>query len=102
LRAPRAAPVVLGNELSQTRGGKGGYVIGANRSFQVACLLAPFCMGLSLAGCATSEKVQAKQIADREMSCEQLVTENRKLDDAAGKVDANRGVTGTNIASALF
>jgi hypothetical protein len=44
-------------------------------------------MGLSLAGCATSDKVQAKQIADREMPCEQLVTENRKLDKIAGKVD---------------
>jgi len=47
-------------------------MIGANRSFQLACLLAPFWMGLSLTGCATSEKVQTKQIADREMSCNQL------------------------------
>jgi hypothetical protein len=73
-----------------------------SRRFRVACLLAPFWMGLSLAGCATSEKIQAKQIADREMSCEQLVAENKKLDEAAGKIDANRGVTGTNVVSTLF
>ena len=80
LQAPGAVLIALA--LSFLKVVKGREVmIGANRSFQVACLLAPFWMGLNLAGCATSEKIQAKQIADREMPCEQLVTENRKLDE---------------------
>jgi hypothetical protein len=101
LQAPGAVPIARAMSFPKVVKGSEG-TMRTNRSFQVACLLAPFWMGLNLAGCATSEKVQAKQIADREMSCEQLVAENRKLDEAAGKVDANRGVTGTNVAAALF
>lgn len=60
-------------------------------------------LGLAgLAGCATSEKVQAKQIGDSAMSCEQLLAETRQLDEAQRQVDAKRGATGTNVAAALF
>jgi hypothetical protein len=55
-----------------------------------------------LSGCATSEKVQAKQLGDSDMSCEQLAAESRRLDDTQRRVDQNRGATGTNVAAALF
>jgi hypothetical protein len=57
---------------------------------------------LALAACATSEKVQAKQIGDSQLSCEQLVAETRRLDQAKQEIDAKRGATGTNVAAALF
>jgi hypothetical protein len=101
LQAPGAAPIAQAMSFPKVVKGR-EVTVRTNRSFQVAWLLAPFWMGLNLAGCATSEKIQAKQIADRELSCEQLVTEQRKLEEAAGKVDANRGVTGTNVVSTLF
>ena len=53
-------------------------------------------------GCSTSDKVQAKQIGDREMDCRQLRQELDRMDVAQQKVDDNRGMTGTNVASALF
>ena len=55
-----------------------------------------------LSGCATSEKVQAKQIGDQEMSCDQIIAESRRLEETARRIDQNRGVTGTNVAAALF
>ena len=55
-----------------------------------------------LAGCATSEKVQARQIGDQELGCAQIQTESAKLDETQRRVDANRGMTGTNVAGALF
>jgi hypothetical protein len=57
---------------------------------------------LGLSACATSEKVQAKQIGDSEMTCEQLLAESRRLDEAKREVDSKRGVTGTNVAATLF
>jgi hypothetical protein len=70
----------------------------------LACLLL-FCaasLGLGLAGCATSEKIQPKQIGGREMSCREITAENRRLAVAARQVDSKRSVTGTNVASTLF
>ena len=57
---------------------------------------------LALSACATSEKVQAKQIGDAEMSCEQVLAETRRMDEAQRQVDSKRGVTGTNVAATLF
>ena len=57
---------------------------------------------LALAACSTSEKVQAKQIGDADMTCEQILAENRKLDEAKREIDSKRGATGTNVAAALF
>jgi hypothetical protein len=63
-----------------------------------ACLL-----GLvALSGCATSEKVQAQQIGDRDLTCEELLAENAKLDEAKAEIDSKRGATGTNVAAAIF
>ena len=55
-----------------------------------------------LAGCATSAKVQTVQIGDEQLSCDQIKNELVKLDQAQKEIDDKKGVTGTNVASALF
>ncbi len=57
---------------------------------------------LALSACATSEKIQARQIGDADMTCEKIVAEDRKLDDAQREIDGKRGATGTNVAAAIF
>ena len=57
---------------------------------------------LALSACATSEKVQAKQIGDTDMTCEQILAENQRLDEAKLEIDSKRGATGTNVAAAIF
>ena len=64
----------------------------------VGCLVGMFLLG----GCATSKKVQVVQAGDNKMSCEQLKNELGKLDQAEQNVDEKKGVTGTNVAAALF
>jgi hypothetical protein len=55
-----------------------------------------------LGGCATSQKVPAIQAGDNRLSCSQLQMELEKLDQAEQNVDSKKGLTGTNVASALF
>jgi len=55
-----------------------------------------------LAGCATSKKVQVVQAGDQNLSCEQIKSELTRLEDAQDNVDEKKGVTGTNVAAALF
>ena len=57
---------------------------------------------LTLSACATSEKIQAKQIGDTNMTCEQMLAENQRLDEAQREIDTKRGATGTNVAAAVF
>jgi hypothetical protein len=53
-------------------------------------------------GCATSKKVQVVQAGDNKLSCSELKRELARLDEAEDEVDSKKGVTGTNVASALF
>lgn len=57
---------------------------------------------LTLSACSTSEKIQAKQIGDTDMTCEQILAENQRLDEAKREIDSKRGATGTNVAAAIF
>jgi len=59
-------------------------------------------MTFLFAGCATSKKVQIVQVGDNNLSCSELQRELARLDDAEDEVDSKKGVTGTNVASALF
>lgn len=60
-------------------------------------------LGLTLlAGCATSPKIQPVCVGDNQLTKEQLVAEIQKLDYEQQKIDNKKGVTGTNVASALF
>ncbi|WP_353570221.1 hypothetical protein [Candidatus Albibeggiatoa sp. nov. BB20] len=57
---------------------------------------------LLLGGCATSTKIQTVQPGDHKLSCNELTSELARLDDAETDIDSKKGVTGTNVASALF
>ena len=56
----------------------------------------------SFYGCATSQKIQVVQPGDQNLSCTALMDEIRKLDQAKANIDSKKGVTGTNVAAALF
>jgi hypothetical protein len=53
-------------------------------------------------GCATSQKVQVVQPGDQSMSCNAIKEEFARLDKAQAEIDSKKGVTGTNVAAALF
>ena len=42
------------------------------------------------------------QIGDDKMSCDEITRELARLDTAQEEVDSKKGVTGTNVAAALF
>jgi outer membrane murein-binding lipoprotein Lpp len=58
--------------------------------------------GTFLTGCATSEKVQVTQMGDDSMSCGAMQAEMAKLDASKSNIDSKKGMTGTNVAAALF
>ncbi|MBE9562432.1 MAG: hypothetical protein IMF12_06180 [Proteobacteria bacterium] len=55
-----------------------------------------------LSSCATSRKVPVVKAGDNNLSCNQLQTELGRLDQAEQDVESKKGLTGTNVASALF
>jgi hypothetical protein len=55
-----------------------------------------------LFGCATSQKTQVVQPGDRNLSCNAVNEEWAKLDKAQAEIDSKKGVTGTNVAAAIF
>jgi hypothetical protein len=57
---------------------------------------------LFISGCATSPKVKVIQPGDNNLTREQLKEEISRLDRADSEVDSKKGVTGTNVAAALF
>jgi hypothetical protein len=57
---------------------------------------------IGLSACSTSPKVSIVQAGDQRLSCTQLKHEFTKLDEAADSVRDKKGVTGTNVAAALF
>ena len=60
------------------------------------------CITVLITGCATSPKIQVVQPGDNRMTCEQLVADLEKLDEATAQVEGKKGATGTNVAAALF
>jgi hypothetical protein len=71
------------------------------RALRVGSVLGAFAI-LALAACATSSKIQAVQSGDDKLSCQAIDGELRKLDASLADIDNKKGVTGTNVASALF
>ena len=53
-------------------------------------------------GCATPTVVQSKQSGDAELSCPQLKLAYADALDFESKARKERGVTGTNVAAAIF
>lgn len=68
-----------------------------SKSFLLLILITPL-----ITSCATSKKIQPVQLGDNKLSKEQLMNEIHKLDLAQQEIDSKKGVTGTNVASALF
>lgn len=59
-------------------------------------------VAMGLTACATSEKIQVVQAGDPNLSCVQIREEIAKLDKTKADIDSKKGVTGTNVAAALF
>ena len=57
---------------------------------------------VTLAGCSTSQKIQVVQPGDNNLSCAGLKEEMAKLDKAQAEIEGKKGLTGTNVASAIF
>ncbi len=55
-----------------------------------------------ITGCASSKKIQPVQFGDNKLSKKQLLDEIQKLDVAQEEINSKKGMTGTNVASALF
>lgn len=55
-----------------------------------------------LSGCASPTVVESKQSSDRMMSCDALKTAYNEAKDFEGKARKERGLTGTNVAAAIF
>ncbi len=55
-----------------------------------------------LGGCASPTVVESKQTNDRMMSCDALKTAYTEAKDFESKARKERGVTGTNVAAAIF
>lgn len=55
-----------------------------------------------LGGCASPTVVESKQTNDRMMSCDALKTAYSEAKDFESKARKERGVTGTNVAAAIF
>ncbi len=55
-----------------------------------------------LFGCATSQKTQVVQPGDQNLSCNAVKEELAKLDKAQAEIDSKKGITGTNVAAAIF
>lgn len=53
-------------------------------------------------GCASPTVVQSKQAADSNMTCDQLRAAYSEAQDFETKARKERGVTGTNVAAAIF
>jgi len=63
---------------------------------------AAICAVITLAGCATSQKVEVVQPTDGKLSCSELKSQRAELDTVLAKNNKNKGMTGTNVAAALF
>ena len=57
---------------------------------------------LGLAGCATPEVVQERQIGDADLSCDQLIAAIDEAKQFEEDARDEREVTGTNVAAAVF
>ena len=54
------------------------------------------------AGCASPTVVQSKQTGDSDLSCAQLKAAYEEALDFESKARKERGMTGTNVAAAIF
>ncbi|MDB5498764.1 MAG: hypothetical protein JWP28_2795 [Phenylobacterium sp.] len=64
------------------------------------CVVASIAMAAS--GCATNEKIATSQLGDEKLSCQDIKSQDRKLDGVLEEAQHNKGVSGANVAAVLF
>jgi chorismate synthase len=57
---------------------------------------------LMLTACATNQKVATNQLGDASLSCGDIRTEDKKLDELLEKAQHNKGVSGANVAAVIL
>jgi hypothetical protein len=55
-----------------------------------------------VSGCASPTVVQKQKISDATLDCAQLEREMNEADEFRSKAEKEKGVTGTNVAAAIF
>jgi hypothetical protein len=65
-------------------------------------LMAASAACLMLAACATNPKVSTNQLTDADLSCKEISTQDKNLDDVLEKAQHNKGVSGANVAAVLL
>jgi hypothetical protein len=60
------------------------------------------CLGLMASACATPTVVETRQASDRNLNCEELLAAIDETNDFEEEARDERGVTGTNVAAAVF
>jgi len=57
---------------------------------------------LALGACSTPHVVQEKKVSDATLNCQQLKEEIAAAEEFRKKAEKEKGVTGTNVAAAVF
>lgn len=52
--------------------------------------------------CATTEKVSVNQLGDEQLTCEQIMAQDKKADEVIAEGDHNKGASGANVAAVLL
>ena len=60
------------------------------------------CIALSINACATNQKVSTNQLSDINLTCAQIVSQDKELDTVLDKAKHNKGVSGANVAAVLL
>ena len=55
-----------------------------------------------LSACACPDTVETKKLGDEDMSCQQLLAEIKQTETARADLSSEKGVTGKNVAAAVF
>ncbi|WP_334161950.1 hypothetical protein [Phenylobacterium sp.] len=64
--------------------------------------IAAVAASVALAGCATNQKVATNQLGDEKLSCSEITTQDKNLDELLQKAQHNKGVSGANVAAVLL
>ena len=64
--------------------------------------LVALAIAATLAGCATPHVVETTKLSDKQLSCSQIELEMREADRFRTDAQKEMGMTGTNVAAAIF
>lgn len=55
-----------------------------------------------MSACATTEKVAVNQLGDEKLSCQEIIAQDKKVDQIMADGDHNKGASGANVAAVLL